>query len=279
VLRALIATSTTPQVVAAAKRMIADLPVVPPYTLRIDVIGPLELHRDGAAVTPPELRRHRVRELLCFLVAHPRARREEVADELWPEFDDGGRNLRVTLNYLQRVLQPDRAEGEPPYFLRADGTWLAFTNDERLEVDAWELEARLDDAEVAERAQVPATALTAYRAALPLWRGEPYADMPYASWAQPVRTRLRTRYTTAAVRAGELLLAVQETAEARGAAACAIRAEPCSEPAYRLLARTHLADDDLAGARRALDDCRAALMELDLEPESATLALLTSTSR
>jgi LuxR family transcriptional regulator, maltose regulon positive regulatory protein len=278
-LRAVLTTSTTPQVAAAAKQMIAKVPAIPAYRLRIGILGPLDLRRDDEAISAADLRRRRVRELLCYLVAHRRVRREEVAAELWPELDDGGRNLRVTLNYLQRVLQPERLEGSPPYFIRSDGTWLTLVDDERLQVDAWILDARLDEADAAERSGAPAAALAAYRAVLPLWRGEPFADVPYAPWAQPPRTRLRMRYTEAALRAGELLLAAAHNAEARDAARYAIAAEPSSEPAYRLLARTHLADGDRAGARRALDDCRTALAQLDIEPDAATLALLASAIR
>ena len=110
---------------------------------------------------------------------------------------------------------------------------------------------------------------------MPLWRGEPFADVSDSSWLHPERTRLRTRYTAAALRAGELLLAAGAVSEARGAAHCAIAAESGAEPAYRLLARTHLAEGDLVGARRVLDDCRAALADLGFEPNSTTASLLT----
>ncbi|MDQ3601749.1 MAG: hypothetical protein M3408_10985, partial [Actinomycetota bacterium] len=61
---------------------------------------------------------------------------------------------------------------------------------------------------------------------------------PYADWAEPERTRLRTRYTAAAVRAGELLLAAGAPANARRAAERAITADTIAENAYQLLART-----------------------------------------
>jgi LuxR family maltose regulon positive regulatory protein len=84
------------------------------------------------------------------------------------------------------------------------------------------------------------------------------------------------RYTAAALRAGELLVAAGERADAAAAARHAITAEPGAEPAYRLLATAHIADGDRAAARRALDDCRLALAELGLEPEAATTTLLAS---
>lgn len=141
-------------------------------------------------------------------------------------------------------------------------------------MDAWELDARLDQADRAEREGAPALALAAYREALPLWRGEPFADVPYADWAELERTRLRARYTAAAVRAGELLLAAGAPAEARRAAQQAITADTTAENAYQLLARTHLAEENVGGARQTVDACRAALAALDLTPSGATVALV-----
>ena len=257
----------------AAGEIVAGLPATPTSHVRIEVLGPLVVQRDEGAVDHPDLRRQRVRELLTFLVVHRRARREEITDELWPELDDRGRNLRVTLNYLQRVLQPDRDATEPPYFLRADGAWLALDGPDRLTVDLWELDALLDQAAAAERDGSPAAALDAYARALRLWRGEPLADVPYADWAERERQRLRSRFTAAAVRAGELSLAAGAPADARAAAEQAINADPSNELAYQLLARTHLADDDPAGARRAVDACTIALADLGVTPSPATVAL------
>lgn len=46
-----------------------------------------------------------------------------------------------------------------------------------------------------------------------------------------------------------------------------------SEPAHRLLARSHLAEDDTAGARRALAQCRGVPADLAVTPNAATRAL------
>jgi DNA-binding SARP family transcriptional activator len=267
-LRALAERAVSP-IAAAARALLAELPAVPPYRVRIGVVGPLELRRDDAAVAHPDLRRRRVRELLSVLAARRRVRREEVADELWPDLDDPGRNLRVTLNYLQRVLQPDRADGDPPFFVRAEGAWLVLSAGDHLAVDVWELDARLDEADAAERANAPRAALAAYRAVLPIWRGEPFADAPDGLWVLGERARLRSRYVHAALRAGELLLADGDPDGAREAARRAITADPVVEATYQLLARAHLAEGDPGGAGRAVEECRAALAELGLEPTNA----------
>jgi LuxR family transcriptional regulator, maltose regulon positive regulatory protein len=277
-LNRLIITSPTPKVAAAARRFLSTLPGEPRAQLHIGVVGPLELHRDDDLIEHRDLRRQRVRQLLCYLIVKGRVRREEAADELWPELDDGGRNLRVTLNYLHGVLEPDRAGRQPPFFVRVEGPWLVLCRDDHLAVDAWDMHARLDEAEVAEKDGSPTLALAAYRAARLLWRGEPFADAPYALWAETARTRLRSRFAAAAVRAGELELAAGDPHEARAFAEAAVAAEQYSEVAYRLLARSHLDEGDRAGAHRALDDCRVALAELSLDVEPTTSELLRTLS-
>jgi DNA-binding SARP family transcriptional activator len=267
----LAANLATAPVASAATALHSSLPPVPGYQLRVGVLGPFILWRDGEAVEHPDLRRRRVRELLCHLAARRRVRREELADELWPDHDDPARNLRVTLSYAQRVLQPERADGESPYFLRSQGAWLVLGG-ERLGVDAWELDEGLDHADSAERAGTPAEALVAYRRIVGLWRGEVYSDVSEASWVLAERARLHERYAAATRRAGELLLAAGDVDGARRMARASLAAEPGAEPSYSLLVRACAATGDQAGVRRAVDECTAALAALGLEPSPALLA-------
>jgi DNA-binding SARP family transcriptional activator len=262
-------------IATAAANWLRDLPTVPAYRMRIDVLGSLRLIRDGVEETGADFRRQRVRQLLAYLIVHRRVRREQAAEDLWPEVTDPGKNLRVTLTHLQRALQPERRQGEVPYFVRTDGAWLVLAGADRLEVDSWQLDLLLDEADDAERDSRPAAALVAYQSTLPLWRGEPFADAPYDDWVVPERARLQARYVAGALRAGELLLAAGSPAEAAAAAERAISADPTAEGAYRLVARSHLARTDAAGARRVLDRCCTALSALGLEPDAETRALLS----
>jgi DNA-binding SARP family transcriptional activator len=143
-------------------------------------------------------------------------------------------------------------------------------------VDVWRLDELVDEANAAERAGRLAAAIQAYRACLPLWRGEPFADTPYALPAEAERARLRSRYVTASLRFGELMLAARSVDDALKAAESSITADPTFEPAYRLLARSHLANDNTSSARRALEQCQQMLAELGAPMDPATSALLAS---
>ena len=262
-------------VAAAARTLLREIAAEPDARLQLRVLGPLELLRDGVPVTAPELRRERVRQLLGHLLLHERPTRAGIAAALWPDLDEpaAGRNLRVTLTYLQNVLEPDREEHDPPYFVRSTGTVLQLVTGGALEVDALQFERLLDEAGASERAGVLSEATTTYLRAVELWTGDYLVDVPDDDELQMERDRLRARFLTAAVRAGNLLLARSDVTGARTLAEKALRADGWCEDAYQLLVAAQLAEGDLANARRTLRRCRLMLTELGVLPQQRTITL------
>jgi LuxR family transcriptional regulator, maltose regulon positive regulatory protein len=259
-----------------ARTLLDALPTVPAGPIEIGVLGPTALRSGGQPVEHPHWRRERVRALLLLLLAKGGGTREEIAGALWPDLDGDGalRNLRVTLSYLLTALEPQRGEGAPSCFVRADGSSLRLSGHEWLRVDAWEMERLLDEAAEAERLGEPSAALDLYRQASALYRGPYLADAGYEEWALPHRDRLTARFVAGAVRTGELALATGEGDEALQLAARAVEAEPWSEVAHRLAVAAHLARGDRAAARRAMDTCLRQLAELGVPPTEDTEILL-----
>ena len=175
-----------------ARTLLKTLPSPPTTGLRLRVLGPMTLERGHAPVTHADWRRERVRSLLAILVNRRRASREVCAAALWPESDAEAAlgNLRVTLGYLQKVLEPDRSAGDAPWFVRIDGDNLLL-GDDGLSVDAWELDHLLDEADRSDRGGAPSAALRAYEAALDLWHGDYLVDL-YDDWVGPQRDRVRS---------------------------------------------------------------------------------------
>ncbi|WP_138731869.1 BTAD domain-containing putative transcriptional regulator [Modestobacter excelsi] len=270
-----LATTAPPALAVTARSLLRAIPAVPTARLHLRVLGPLELRRDGVVVTAPELRRERVRQLLGYLVVHDRPTRSAITSELWPDLDDAaaGRNLRVTLAYLQNVLEPDRGELDPPYFVRSAGPVLHLVADGALEIDVLQFEHALDEAARLERQGAPSAALSAHRRAAALWGGDLLADVAGGSWLDWERDRLRSRFVASAVRAGDLLLARGDAEAARSLAERALRVDDCSETAHQLLVAVHLADDDLVDAHRALRRCQHMLSELGVPPQPRTRSL------
>jgi LuxR family maltose regulon positive regulatory protein len=266
----------SPAVAGAARRLLREIPAEPVSRLQLRVLGPVEVLRDGAVAAAPELRRERVRQLLGYLLTHDRPTRAAITADLWPDLDEAaaGRNLRVTLAYLHRVLEPDREEPDPPYFVRSSGAVLHLVVGGALEVDAVTFDRCLDEASRLDRLGAPSAALDGYEAAVEVWHGDYLADVTGGDWLEWERERLRGRFVTAAVRAGDLRLAQGEAPRARVLAERALRVDRWSEDAYYVLATALLDTGDVVRARRCLQRCREVLRELGVtaQPRAAALA-------
>ena len=254
----------------AARATLGRLAVPPTSPLELRLLGPLELLRDGVAMDAPDWRRERVRSLLAYLALHGTVSRERLADDLWPTLDGDGqsRNLRVTLTYLLRVLEPGRGRRDASFFVRQQGNNLSLHAAEWLDVDVWAFDASCFSAEQADRQGSPSRVLEHALAAIALWRGDP-VELASEQWAVTLLEQRRLRFATVATRAGELLLARGRTEHARTLAEQALTIDPWLEAAHRLVVASH-ADDDLA-ARRALARYREAIRELGLSPDETTL--------
>jgi DNA-binding SARP family transcriptional activator len=235
--------------------------------LEVLAFGPVLLLRDGQPVEHEDLHRRRVRELLAVLSLGRLQRRDEIADLMWPDAADPRHNLRVTLGYLRRVI------GDHPALVVDQGRVRLLTNP-WLRCDLRELDELLQAADAAEREGDPKRALDRYETLLPMWRGDPFVDLGDLDWIRDEQTRRRTRFVTAAVRAGDLHLAAGSFRAALGAATTALDADRFEERAHRVAIAALLADDDLVGARAAAARCLAALCELDVAPSRETAVLI-----
>jgi LuxR family maltose regulon positive regulatory protein len=253
---------------AAARALLAAVPAPPQRAVELAVLGPLALRRGGRDVSGGDLRRERVRELLAFLVLQRKATRKAIIAALWPDLDErsGANNLRVTLTYLLRLLEPDRAAGEPAYTVRIDGQDVRLVVGTALRVDADAFDEHLVAARNAEGEGAPSVALDHLLAAVALYRGDLFADVPEAEWLTFDRDHYRRQFVAAATRAGQLLVGLSELDRAEAVGRAAISADPWAEDAHAVLVSAAVARSDRAAARRALERCETALAELGVEP-------------
>jgi DNA-binding SARP family transcriptional activator len=274
-LRAIAAGDGPSPAVQGAKRLLAEVPLAPGGAVRVAVLGSVELCIDGDPTRDPHWRRERVRALLLYLVCRGRARREQIAEALWPDatVEAGSRSLRVTLSYLNRVLEPHRRQGEAPFVVRQLGDELVLAGPPHVTVDLVEFEALLDRAAEADRRGVPSVARAALERALPLWRGPCLSEVTYDDWAQDTVRRLERRFVDGSVRAAELALAAGSAADACRHAERALAADEWSEAAHRVLVAARLAEGDRLGAARALARCEEMLGSLGVAPDHHTEAL------
>lgn len=262
-------------VAAAAKEILASVPLPPVEHRELRVLGPERLEIGGVESEHEDWRRERVRSLLGYLVVHPDATRDAIMAALWPEANEEAarRSLRSTLNLLLGVLEEGRVGGDAAYFVRADGNRVRLTGRDRLSVDVWRFDSLLDEADRLEADGAPSLALDCLTEAIDLYRGDLLAGVIEGEWLHLERQRLHVRFVGAAVRGAELLLAHGRTDEAITLSTRTIQIEPWSEPAHRSLIAGHLQRGDRAAAHRAMQRCHDMLADLGGPVEELTTML------
>ena len=201
--------ATRTQRARLAKSLLAAVPAPPADRTEVAVLGPLALARNGEPVTDGDLRRERVRALLAFLVGHRTTSRAAIMAALWSDLDDraAANNLRVTMTYLLRVLEPWRSAREPAFHIRIDGQAVRLGTSDWLRIDVDRFDDHVDGAARAEADGTPSLALEHNLAAVALYPGEAYEGVADADWIAVEREHFRRRFVAAATRAGELLVA------------------------------------------------------------------------
>ncbi len=261
-----------------AARLLGALPAPPAHRTGVEVVGAMRVTRDGVPVDAPELRRTRVRQLLAALVLRPVLAREQAIALLWPDLDpaDAGRNLRVTLTHLRRLLEPDRAAGDASFHLRTDGETIRLTRSAWLEVDLWTFDGLADpvtaaraDGDIDRAAELLATAVS-------LWRDEPLPDLRALADAEVSIEidRIRARHVRNLLELGELRLVAGEPAESARLAVQALAIEPYDARGHRLALAAAIKGRDPARIEAVRATVVDALRQLGAAPDPATELLL-----
>lgn len=165
------------------------------------VLGPVEVLVDDV---PARIGSATQRTLLALLLAHPNevVSTDRIVDALWPDDPLGARRkLWFHVSKLRRILRPDDSQGTEGVRLvaRSTGYMLRVRRDE---LDS----TRFEDLTTTARALLPhaaAEAAETLRAALALWRGDPFADVPHEDALAVEAARLsETRLTALEARLG-----------------------------------------------------------------------------
>jgi DNA-binding SARP family transcriptional activator len=257
-----------------ARVRLATLPARPSYAVRIELLGGVELSRNGVRVVEKSWNRERVRQILCYLLIHSRTTRSGIMEALWPALDErsASANLRTNLGHLRRLLEPDRDQGEASWFVRSDQEMLLLCTD-GLETDVARFDSLVAEGRRFEERGVPGSALASYLDAIDLYHGD-YAAGLDEPWLTYERIRLRSAFATAATRAGELLLARGEPEQALRHADVVTSHDELAENAHRLRVRSLLAIGDRSAARASGARLLEVLADAGLSAEIETQRLL-----
>ncbi len=237
-----------------------------PYRVRVHTLGEFRLVRDGTAVTFARKTQKRPLQLLKLLVAHGGRGLDtgRIAEILWQDADGDSAqdSLTMAVHRLRKLL------GEDGAVTVRDGKCAL--DPEKVWVDVWTLERRLDAIDVGRIA--PADGIAALRR---LYPGHFLESDPVEPWMLPLRHRLAARVHRAF---GELALGLENAGrwqDALSACEVALTLDPASETLFRIMIRCHLARGDRSQAVMTYRRCREVLTSLaGTQPSAQTSGLM-----
>jgi DNA-binding SARP family transcriptional activator len=246
--------------------------------LRIQLLGDLEIWRDGQIVPPDAWPSRKACQLFKLLVTHRHrtVSSDELIEWLWPDLGlESARNsLWVAVSHLRRVLEPEATGRGRSSFILTEPPGYRFDPAGRCQID---VDAFLDQVRAGQEQQRQGdwiAAVDAYLVAQALYRGDYLAQDPYEDWAMPTRERLRETFLEMKTNLAACQLALGRYQETLDHARQVLDCAPCRESAWRLLMEAHYRQGEQDRALRAFERCQAILAdELGVDPLPETLAL------
>lgn len=233
-----------------------------PWRLRVQVLGELQIDRDGQRLSLSGKVPKKPLQLLVLLAAHPAGLEQGVLiDELWPSLEANAprASLEMAVSRLRKLLEL------PDAVLAADGRLSL--NPALVWSDAGAF-CLLDDAAQAGAANAAADARRLYRGPL-AWNPDEPAPLLHA-----VRARLALRYASLVLDEGQRLQATGDRAAGIRTLERALLHEPLAEPLHRALIAAQLQAGERAEALRSYRRCADLLKQsLGVEPAEETQAL------
>lgn len=246
--------------------------------LRIYTFGRFRVRRNNTPIPDSAWKTQKNKSLLKILLTHRQhsVTTEQLMEWLWPDKgpDAAGRNLRVAVSQLRRVLEPDLApRAQSSFVLTTDAGYTWNTEaDYWLDVDEFEALA-VEFSAAAHAGDVDSQIASAERAKA-LYRGEYLEEDRYADWATAERERLRERYFTLLTRMAELYARQGRYRRATTLCREVLAVDNCRESVWCQLMLYHYHAGNQALAGQAYEECRQALAEeLGVEPMPETVSL------
>lgn len=237
----------------------------PVRTLDVDVLGPLRVVVDGAAVDVPGLKQ---RGVLARLALEP-DRGVAVGDIVFAVWgDDSGHRAEHTLQQhvsgLRKLLEPSRDRGAAPVVLLTEppGYRLRVTR-----LDAHEFEEAVAEGRALAAAGERAAAVTAFNRGLARWRGPALADLRENRWFDAVAAGHEERRLAALEDRNDVLLDAGRHAELIADVAALAETHPFRERFRGQLMLALYRAGRQADALAAYQQARTVLVdELGIEP-------------
>jgi len=181
---------------ANGERRSPGSPTEPGAVLEIRALGGFEVRLHGQLVPPEAFVRRKAMALLKLLVlnaGNPMSR-FALVEHLWPGVDEkaGVNRLHGVLHALRGAIEPFREQRRWLYVCNI-AEFYYFNMESAHWIDVYAFRRRAAAGNEAARRGSIQEAIRHFEAALTLYRGDLFADEPYAGWCELERAELRRR--------------------------------------------------------------------------------------
>ncbi|MBU9714345.1 BTAD domain-containing putative transcriptional regulator [Evansella tamaricis] len=234
----------------------------PGFTLRIQTFREFKVFRGEEEILERDWKRGKAKELLQLFITKRKhlLQKEEIFELLWGGQDEevAGRDFKVALNTLNKVLEPDRKARSTPFFIqrheRAYGLNLASPFD----LDAAEFEHGITKGmETKDNGE----AVHLLKQSLDLYEGDYLPERMHEDWCTEERERLQVLYLRGAERLSELYMLNEMWDLCIEAAERILEKDRCWEEAYRILMTAYHRKQNRKMVFYYYNKCREVLME------------------
>ena len=175
----------------------------PGYTVWVQTFGSFKVWRGDDPINPEEWKREKARQLFQLLVAHRDKwlHRDQIITMLWADVpvENATNYLKVVLNALNQVLEPDRPRGENSFFIERRQELYRLNPQARIIIDT-----ELFTKEVSEGS------IPALENAIRLYQGRYFADSYIQEWLMIEDQYYHQQFLLAAERLTAQLMDVRE---------------------------------------------------------------------
>jgi len=251
----------------------------PGYSLYFKTLGGFQVWRGDEEIKDEEWTRDKARKLLMILLVNRGkfVRFEQLIDMLWPDksHEQGKQNLKVTVNTLHRILEPER-QGHQPFFVERNNFGYGLINTENIIVDADEF---LDLVHIAQRYQASRYTLAqdVMESAIALYKGEFLPEAAYEDWVISERERLNKLFLETGEKLARMHLQSKNWEKCLEICEKIISHDCCREEAYRVMITCYLQMKKKTLAVQTYQRCKENLARhLAIKPSRELFTLIKS---
>lgn len=250
----------------------------PGYSLFFDTLGDFKVRRGGEEIKTEDWSRDKARRLMQILVGHrgQYIRSEQLVDWLWPDKsrEQGKQNLKVIINTLNRILEPNRL-GHNPFFLERNMMGYGIINTDNYQVDAGIFISQVQLGLNYFKKNDLILAQEVLEEALDLYKGDYLPEMSYEEWAIADQEAMRKVFMEAAEKLAQIYLQSKQWTRCLEVCEEILGKDCCWENAYRLMITCYCQMKEKILAVQTFQRCKENLAKhLSVKPSQKLTSLL-----